>query len=52
MEKAQILLNLLDIVWGETVAQGGLVSSPDPDPVPIGSSNATAGEIADDPGRV
>jgi hypothetical protein len=50
MEKAQILLNLLDIVWGETVAQGGLVSLPDP--VPIGPSNATAGEIADEPGRL
>lgn len=28
MEKAQILLNVLDLLWGETVARGGLVGDP------------------------
>jgi hypothetical protein len=29
MERAQIFLNLLDLVWGEVVALGGLVEEDD-----------------------
>lgn len=32
MERAQIFLNLLDLIWGEIVALGGLVKEEYKDP--------------------